>query len=616
MNKLLKLPILASLALILLIFGYFSFNAPYMADNYVFSRDLRPGFAAFYTGNPVSASPLGLESAFRQACDMYTSWCGRFMGNLAVYLLFLLPPALGHLISTLAFGIYIILLQICVFGHEWREKLSPGWLLALAALVWLSIPSFGEAFLWLSVGGQIALFAQIFMLLPYRLALSPAWKGPRRGWSACCLAPLFLLAGLAASSLDFPTSASLPVTTLAALAYIYYRQQERPRKIPWILLAGALGLLLGGALTLLAPGNAQRLLLTHDDSVISWLAMSWPERIGEWLLHLPLLLALFPIPLLILVWGLFALGREKGKKFLLHIPIAALFFLLPFLLSIGAFLFSAWPPPRAFAGCAIQLLLAALIIAVRALPRATASLQNKWRTLTALLTLCAIISIVWQAWVFHQLHQAVLNRENIISSTAGDELILPPLAVPANSYQPLGGELADISEDPDFWVNRAMALHYGFKTVRRQPPPAKAEYRSEGGGPLAQLDMEFAKDRFLVQTRNSALAAQLEKGAYIYYYGRPALLARLWTPLANRIYAFLTSLKEDNPLLHLVPLLMARADLSPLEVSGTGYLGRGPLVRLDKAGTVWLVRPGKGKTSFDLLPFRMEEEGSSPKAAP
>lgn len=603
MNKFLKPSILASFCLIFVIFTYFSFNAPYMADNFVFSRSLNPGFANFYSGENVTASPLTLQSAFRQAYDMYFAWCGRFTGNLAVYLLLLLPSPVYHLLSSLAFTLYILLMQICVFGRNWLEKLSSGWLLALAALTWLTIPSFGEAFLWLSVGGQIALLAQLLMLLPYRLALQSADKASPSQTSDFILAPLFFLAGMATSSLDFPTSAALPGTALSALAYIYFKQKIKPRKIPWILLGGALGLLIGAALTLKAPGNAQRLLLTHDISVLSWLSLSWPQRIADWFFHLPLLPALFPIPLIILTWGLFSFWRRKGKNFYKFVPKAALLFLLPFCLTISAYLFTAWPPPRAFATCGIQLLLCSLIIAEKGLSLATSSLMSKWRFLKLILIICAISTIIWQGFIFYKLHHAIAIRDKIIASTSGDELLLPPLNVPANSYQPLGGELADISEDANFWVNRAMALHYNFKTVRKVSPDKKIIYQSSERGLLQDISLFLDKDRLSIQTENASLAKLLEKGAYIYYYGRPALLSKLWNPVANKIYTSLAGLHDGDMLLYLIPLLMARTKLIPVEGGAHLYTWRGPIIHLDNAETIWLVRPGEGSMSFNLVPF-------------
>ncbi|MDE5878793.1 MAG: hypothetical protein K2G99_02015, partial [Desulfovibrio sp.] len=151
---------LASFLAVAGVFLFFSLHAPLMADNYVYSRAISPGFASFYTGAHVSMEPLTLANALAQACEIYTTWCGRFAGNLSVYLLFMLPHAAWCVLSALLFALQLLLLEICIFGADWRRRLTPGWIFGLAALLWLSVPSFGEAYFWLSVGGQLALLAQ------------------------------------------------------------------------------------------------------------------------------------------------------------------------------------------------------------------------------------------------------------------------------------------------------------------------------------------------------------------------------------------------------------------------------------------------------------------------
>lgn len=596
--------VLASLLFIAGVFAFFSFSAPYMADNYVFSLDLNPGFAAFYSGGEVSAKPLSISGAFRQARSMYTDWCGRFTGNLAVYLIFLLPAWLGKALSATGFAAYVLLLQICVFGREWRKSLSPGWLLGIAALLWISVPSFGESFFWLSVGGHIALFAQAAMLLPFRMALDLPRKSLRQsGWS-WLTGPLFFLAGAAASSLDYAASASLPGTALAASAWVYFSQKKGSRAIPWILLAGTLGLFIGALLTLGAPGNAQRLALTRDTQVIAWLAMSWPDRIIYWIARLPSLLALLPAPFALLAFGLHAMRKEKGKNFFKSVPVAAIFFLLPFFLTIGAYLFTAWPPPRAFAGCSVFLLLAGLIIMRKALPNLAPAMQSAWRGLKAALAGICVISLIWEAYVFNKVRETAALREKIIAAAQGGEASLPPLGAPAGGHQPLGGPLADLSADPNHWVNRAMALHYGLKKITRQSPPPLF-YKAcgaENNAAALSLKLSFDKDRLYIRTRDKKAAALLEKGAYIYYYGQFSLLGELWKPLADLIFNLLA---DSGKASWLLPLLLARADLTPSD-SGAW---RGPLIRIDNASKIWLVNPGGGRLSFDLIPFEADSGG-------
>lgn len=619
MKTIAKPSLLVSFLLLVIIFGYFSFNAPYMTDNYIFSLDIKPGYAQFYTGKQVDASAMTWAAAFRQACEMYTSWCGRFMGNLAVYLLFLLPPAIWHIVSSVAFGGYVLMLHISVFGRQWKRHLTPGWILALGALLWISIPSFGEAFFWLSVGGQIALLTQAAMLLPYRLALDAQTPDqecstPTKPILNASLAFLFFLAGVGTASLDYPTSAALPPTALCVVIYLYFISGKR--KIQWLLLLGALGLFLGSALTLTAPGNGQRLLLTHDSLIHQWLESSWPERILQWFFHLPLLLPMLFAPFILLGWDAVCLWKSPGRNFLKKIPIPALLYLLPFCLTIGAYLFTAWPPPRAFATCSVQLLLGALIIFARYSQFATVPLAKCMRFLRGCMAFYCVVTVIIEAYDFHELHRISQIREKIILSSDDGDIVLPPIPNSANRYQVLGGELADIAEDPDYWVNRAMAIYYGVKSGRKH-----ASLKIRRAGPFIQYKDETAgtsckspgqirldRQRFNFQTEEASRAL-LENGVHIYYYGRPALLAKIWTPLGEYIYKWLANGKKGALRQYLVPLLMARTDLHRSESPERPYSSSSPIINLINPSAIWLVEPGESIYSFNLLPYR--EAGSS-----
>ena len=439
---------LASFLAVAAVFLYFSLNAPLMADNYVFSRAISPGFAAFYTGSPVIMQPLSVGTAFAQACEMYTTWCGRFMGNLSVYLLFLLPRGVWCVLSALLFALQILLTEICIFGKDWRERLSPGWIFGIAALLWLSVPSFGEAYFWLSVGGQLALLAQAAVFAPFRLAFDrdPAGNAPTLFLKGV---GFFLLCG-AAPSLDYATSAALPPTAIAACLFLRFGKKIKARRLA-PLLAGTAGLCLGATITLMAPGNAERLLLTHDQGVLAWLAAGWGTRILGWFAHMPGAALAQWLPLLWLALGAAALRRRFGRHWLRHFPPAALLFLLPAALTHAAYLFTAWPPSRAFATSAAQLIICAAIVSATALDGAGQPMHRRFALAARLVLLLALASVAIEGWKFHRLHAEVAAREAILAASRGGVAELPSLATGPDRWQPLGGGLNDISEDPGFW---------------------------------------------------------------------------------------------------------------------------------------------------------------------
>ncbi|MDE5879302.1 MAG: hypothetical protein K2G99_04675, partial [Desulfovibrio sp.] len=370
-------------------------------------------------------------------------------------------------------------------------------------------------------------------LAPFRLALdrAPAAAGAARWLRGAA----FFLLGVTACSLDFPTSAALPPTALAACIYLHFVKKLSARELG-VLLAGTAGLCLGAALTLGAPGNAGRLLLTHDPSVHAWLAAGWGERILGWLGHLPGAALAQGLPLLWLLLGLFALRRRFGRDWWRHVPVAALLFLLPALFTHAAYLFTAWPPPRALATSAAQLLVCAAIVSTAALSGAGERPRHRFALAARLVVLLALASVCIEGWKFYALDKEVAEREAVIAAAGGGVAYLAPLRTGPDRWQPLGGALNDISEDPAFWVNRAMAAWHGVKAVVLKKEGAAARLICGGGPALeeradrdpryANLRVALDRGRIEVSVPEAGLPA-FAGPVSLYYDGYPGLLARL-----------------------------------------------------------------------------------------
>lgn len=592
---------IASFALVSAIMFYFIAMTPLMADNFVFSRILEPGFDRFYSGDEVAASPLTLGASLAQAKYMYFNWCGRFAGNLAVYLLFLLPRWLYCLCAALCFSFYLLLLLVCVLGKGWRQRVTSGWIFGMGALLWGTIPSFGETFLWLSVGGQLALLGQALVFLPLRFALDR--RGPPAAQNSFLSlikgAVLFFLGAITAS-LDYPTSAALPPTAIACTAWIYFRQKKSLRKVPWQLLFLCCGLCLGAALTIGAPGNSMRLLLTRDPEVHAWLAASWGWRITDWLLHIPVVICLLVIPIAWLLWGLAALRAHYGKAWLSQIPCAAGLFLMPAILTICSYLFTAWPPPRAFATVCVQMILTAATVFAAARQYAPRSLWKPFSVLRTVFVVYCIVSLPMEGLKFFEMNKITVQREKILLDAAGKTAELPPYpAYSDDRYWVLGGNLADLAQETDFWVNRAIALHYGLESAVLSPQPG-----------VTLTSENFFPDKAALSVQGTRITAEFKgetvratKDVHVYYYGKPAILDLLPPFVARPIFNWLVNGKQDSLREKLVPLLLARADIRLLPGGDNALTGKSDLLKIRDNSRLWLVRPGEDKFSFDLLPF-------------
>lgn len=556
------------------------------ADNFLFSRDIRPGFAEIYSGAPIeSYEPMTVRAAFRQASEMYQTWCGRFAGNLSVYLLFMLPGWLYNIVASLVFCFYIFILQICVFGASWREGVSGGWILALAGMLWLGIPSFGEAFFWLSVGGQIALLGQALIFLPFRYALDGE-PAELSAWRRVLSGALAFALGVVVASLDYPTAAVLPLTGGVCAAFLYFRAKRPARRVPWTPLCAALGLCLGAWLTLTAPGNSARLALTADRSVLAWQSASWPGRIADYLLALPGGVLMQYVPLTLLAWGVWVIYKARRAGARANWPIAGLLFFIPALLTYAAYLFTAWPPPRAFATPAAQLICCASIVFVAAEKIADWRDLAKFRILRALFVCVCLCALVYQAANFYYLDGLIAEREKIVRSSGGGVATVPQIPFKADRYWPLW-LVADATPDPDYWVNRAMAAHYGVDKIVVADEPREYSPCS-GVGP-----------RLLLSGGRLRADGDATDTLRVYYYGDRAVLSRLPPELGRVVSRWLGAAEPGDWRLKLVPLLLARADILASSDAGgrDGVSGR---LRVNDDDNLWIVKPGEGTYSFDL----------------
>ncbi|MBQ7617428.1 MAG: hypothetical protein IJS50_01000 [Desulfovibrio sp.] len=593
-----------------------SYLTPFMTDNYLFSQNMTPNYAAFMSGAPIEKlEPMTLKAAFEQSVTMYSTWCGRFMGNFLVYTAFLLPKLLRLSLSAALFVALCVLIIINISGRNYQKHLTAAKLLLVAAMLWLGMPSFGSAFFWVSVGGLPAMVAQLLFLLPFRLALDD----PEASWLSRAKVfwlGLFFLFGVATCSLDYATSAAMPVAALTGLG-LYAYKKGRLTFSP-LLTAGFLGVSLGAALTLLARGNSERLRLTTDAEAHAWVASSFLEKLVAYLGHLPEAIFMQALPLFFLGWAFWVLYRNFGKAYLCRLPLAMLLYVMPFAATLGAYFFTPWPPARAFCTTYVQLTVFSLLaVEVASSVLASSKLKSSkfrqsYQVLLVLLGLFSLHLLYVEIGKFYEVHQLSLEREKIFLAHRGQDVRIPPLPVRGDRHMVLGSHLNDVSYEPDFWFNRALAAYYGLKSVALQKDTKSTLLFltcSDTSGQNLKLDCKVLGRKLAAKLLLLSPTKPSYQEIALYYHGEPGLLKYLPNFLQKII---LNKLAESNSFLHkLVPLFFARADLDLKYQEGDGaIIGQGE-------ATLWggypgdfpyfLVQPGKSKFSLTLFKFSRQE---------
>ena len=590
--------VFATCGFVWLVMAVFIWLQPYMTDNFIFSRHMIPGYAALMSGKPIeSMGPMTLHAAFSQAFELYFTWCGRFMGNLFVYLLFMLPKAAYVCFAASCCIVYLFLLHMLISGQNWRKDLCPQRLLGLAALVWVGLPSFGSAFLWLSIGGYIALIGQALFLLPYRFAIENHKIATKASFWKC---GAFFLFGMIVASLDYPSCVALPVASVLCTVFLYFRQLPKLRKFPKLSFWGACGVSFGAMLTLMAPGNAMRMAITTDPEIHAWISLNWGERILSWLLHLPEAFGLMLIPLILLVWASCVLYKQHGKGFVLQFSPVVLLFLFPAMATVGSYMFTSWPPSRAFNTVAGQLIIAGMVLVDNALPLANRKMLCWYGVLRIFLCVICIFSVVQTSIKLWEVHKASDVRETIFFTHKGGDVQIPPMPVRGDSHMVLGSHLMDITPKSSHWLNRAVAAFYGVRSVTLITPPLKI-FKLSQKSQDANVQATICGNR--IDANYHLRGQEMVESLHFYYFGVSALLYKAPEFLCNKILFWLSQGKEGDLRLLLVPLLLARADVQLARNSSEDGQGSNTLWGIQHGYGLWIVRPGKGMTSFDILPL-------------
>ena len=273
--------------------------------------------------------------------------------------------------------------------------------------------------------------------------------------------------------------------------------------------------------------------------------------------------------------------------------------------------FTAWPPPRAFATSAAQLLMCAAIVSAAALAGAGPVLHRRFVLAARLVMVLALISVCIAGWKFYRLDAEIKAREVILAASRGGVARLSPLRTGPDRWQPLGGALNDISEDPGFWVNRAIAAWHGVERVELTKDDRAARTVCTSGPALlarAQRDPRYANlELALNRGRIEIVVPDPGRDAFkgkisVYYDGYPGLLSRLpdWLAVPLRSLAG----TGEGWRRYLTLLLFARADIG-LERDAAGILaGCSPHLALAEKDRLWLVNPDAGPLSPDILPLQ------------
>ena len=247
-----------------------------------------------------------------------------------------------------------------------------------------------------------------------------------------------------------------------------------------------------------------------------------PERIISWLGHLPGAIVMEWLPIFCWPFPVSPSGGNTAKNGSWQNSAGGWLFLLPACLIHGAYLLTAWPPPRAFAGSFALLLVCACIVLLK--PEKCPAWGIVFSDFSNPACAFCSLSCCGRAASSNSLNQLV---EKDGKYCARQKRGHNSAHAPGQRRQVLGAgkiRLYDLSGDPHFWINRAIAAHYGLDEVRAEGGRTSA-WQAPAKGAVIPMELKCADNVLEAEIRPED-SAKLPDRLHIYYYGEPALLLR------------------------------------------------------------------------------------------
>ncbi len=438
-----------------------------------------------------TAATVQSQGLFQAQSTWYMAWSGRYSFTFSVSLIELIGIRLVPLLPTLALILWIAATSWAVYQFRVWEPRSAAILISLliaSLLVFTileNIPNVHQSLYWQTgMMTYIAplIFATIIIaILLYNFRRETVHHLPT---SMVCLAVLaFVAGGFSEMYVTMQTTAFL----VALIILLTIPGDARKRPAAFLLIAGLIGSIMSMGVVFFAPGNEIRQALTPESpSLLKLIELSLVfafKFIGKTIVlsPIPTLLAIL-IPALISFalplsrdWGEIHLRLEQRSLYsvLLLSPIIG-FLLIASSMAPSVYGVSAFPEDRTLT--IPQFVLTSTIIIWGSGAGLVLKVRFSWilnhKSRIAIVGCClvAVLLILGPLLsardIFTQVPtlRAYAERWDVRDHEiriAREEGAMH-LAVPALGFT---GGLADITDDPDFWVNRCFSNFYGLVSV-------------------------------------------------------------------------------------------------------------------------------------------------------
>ncbi|NDW09893.1 DUF6056 family protein [Dysgonomonas sp. 520] len=386
----------------------------------------------------------------------YFQWGGRSVVHTIAQFLIWLPQPLSKLLNTLAYVTFVYL----VYRIANRDKKTNVKLLVIVSLLlWVLFQGFFDVALWLTGSANYLWGILIVLLFLYRYHTH--FVTDKTSDSILLICSYFLF-GIVAGW----TNENMFVAQVFFVTCLLYLYKKNSLNVPGWAISGLIGLCIGGALMLLAPGNYIR--SAEIATSMGFDEKSLIENIAYRIGKIGFRYAVYILPLTLFYCILLFIFYKKtpdGKTKKKHLQSSLLFALSAHIawLAMGASLIF---PPRALFG-----ILTLMVIAFAILYTNINFGEKKIRFFdTIFVILLAIASIIFYfdrykniSYISEKMKERVIFIESQKKQGNKDISFHELLKLPPRF------QFEDLSDNPNYWLNKIYANYYGIDSVRVVP---------------------------------------------------------------------------------------------------------------------------------------------------
>lgn len=340
----------------------------------------------------------------------YLTWGGRSVAHCFVQFFVWQGKLLFDFANALMYAALALLIYFTAKGKLEIQNSDGKTFVWIFFALWFFLPEMFQTSLWLTGSCNYLWMTalQLLFLLPFALKFwnKNFWSGASTG-ATCLMAFLGLVAGWSNES------GGAFVIFLAFLALIYFWRQKQLER--WMIV-GFVGVFVGYALLMLAPGNFQRYVVDANDATVPFLsAQMFIDNFDDGMKYI----LADDVLLYVTIALYFIRGRKTPQATQFILAFAAAGILLPCLLMFSP----EFPARAAFASPVF-----ALIASVAALERTTINISPK---IISAALIVWLVTIVYSIGVDWYVHSQIAERNEYVAQHKHDDLIvLQPIYLP------------------------------------------------------------------------------------------------------------------------------------------------------------------------------------------